>query len=206
MSYPDWSPDGQTIAVTHIYGNSGTIIQFQEGGISVIQQSATGWSPSPAEVVVVPHTVGKSRYTPNFVPDSSFLLYSEATRQTGDSDSLVDGYADPSRHGLGGPARKPMQRLCCWPARTQPGVADKLTLADGRSTLVVHADFQRHADGHLPAVSALSSHAERTQAVLVHVGLPAPGRSCDCTKPIPVSWATSRRSSCCGCLPSMPTR
>ncbi len=45
VSFPDWSPDGQTIAVTHIYGNNSTIIQFKEGGISVIQNSATGWSP-----------------------------------------------------------------------------------------------------------------------------------------------------------------
>jgi hypothetical protein len=135
VSYPDWSPDGQSIAVTHIYGNSGSIIQFQEGGISVIQQSAAGWSPSPAEVVVVPHTTGKSRYTPNFVPDSSFLLYSEATRQTGDSDSLVDSYSDPSATVW---AVQPTAQAT--PVRLDKAnavsVADKLTLTDGRSALV----------------------------------------------------------------------
>jgi len=136
VSYPDWSPDGQSIAVTHIYGNSGTIIQFQEGGISVIQQSATGWIPSPAEVVVVPHTTGKSRYTPNFVPDSSFLLYSEATRQTSDSDALVDSYSDPSATVWAVQPQANATPVLLAKANT-PGVADKLTLADGRSSLVV---------------------------------------------------------------------
>jgi hypothetical protein len=144
VSYPDWSPDGQTIAVTHIYGNSGTIIQFQEGGISVIQQSATGWIPSPAEVVVVPHTTGKSRYTPNFVPDSSFLLYSEAIRQTGDSDSLVDSYSDPSATIWAVQPQANATPVLLAKANT-PGVADKLTLADGRSSLVV----QRISSGML---------------------------------------------------------
>ncbi len=144
VSYPDWSPDGQSIAVTHIYGNSGTIIQFQEGGISVIQQSATGWIPSPAEVVVVPHTTGKSRYTPNFVPDSSFLLYSEAIRQTGDSDALVDSYSDPSATVWAVQPQANATPVLLAKANT-PGVADKLTLADGRSSLVV----QRISSGML---------------------------------------------------------
>ena len=133
VSFPDWSPDGQTIAVTHIYGNSGTIIQFQEGGISVIRQSATGWNP--AEVVVVPHTTGKNRYTPNFVPDSSFLLYGEATRQTGDADSLVDGYADPSATVWAVQPQANATPVLLARANAT-GVADKLTLTDGRSTIV----------------------------------------------------------------------
>jgi hypothetical protein len=142
VSYPDWSPDGQTIAVTQIYGYNSTTIQFQEGGISVIRNSATGWT-IPAEVVV-PHTTGKSRYTPNFVPDSSFLLYSEATRQTGDSDSLVDSYSDPSATVW---AVKPQANATpvLLARANAPGVADKLTLVDGRSSLVV----QRISSGML---------------------------------------------------------
>jgi len=158
VSYPDWSPDGQSIAVTHIYGNSGTIIQFQEGGISVIQQSATGWSPSPAEVVVVPHTAGKSRYTPNFVPDSSFLLYSEATRQTGDSDSLVDSYSDPSATVWAVQPKANATPVLLARANA-PGVADKLTLADGRSSLVV----QRISNGMLMDTFPRSAPFQATQ-------------------------------------------
>jgi Tol biopolymer transport system component len=156
VSYPDWSPDGQTIAVTHIYGNSGTIIQFQEGGISVVQNSAAGWNP--AEVVVVPHTTGKSRYTPNFVPDSSFLLYSEATRQTGDSDSLVDSYADPSATVWAVQPQANATPVLLAKANAM-GVADQLTLADGRSSLVV----QRISSGMLMDTFPRSAPFQATQ-------------------------------------------
>jgi hypothetical protein len=134
VSFPDWSPDGQTIAVTHIYGQNSKTIQFQEGGISVIQNSATGWNP--AEVVVVPHTVGKSRYTPNFVPDSSFLLYSEATRQASDWDALVDGYSDPSATVWAVQPKANATPVLLARANAT-GVADKLTLTDGRDPTVV---------------------------------------------------------------------
>ena len=134
VSFPDWSPDGQSIAVTHIYGTNSSTIQFQEGGISVIQKSATGWKP--AEVVVVPHTTGKSRYTPNFVPDSSLLLYSEATRQTSDWDGLVDGYSDPSATVWAVQPQANATPVLLARANT-PGVADKLTLTDGRDPVVV---------------------------------------------------------------------
>jgi dipeptidyl aminopeptidase/acylaminoacyl peptidase len=145
VSFPDWSPDGQTIAVTHMYGNSGTIVQFQEGGISVIRKSAssaTGWTS--VEEVVVPHTTNKNRYTPNFVPDSSLLLYGESTRQTGDADSLVDGYADPSATVWAVQPQANATPVLLAKANA-PGVADKLTLADGRSSLVV----QRISSGML---------------------------------------------------------
>jgi hypothetical protein len=134
VSFPDWSPDGQTIAVTHIYGQNSSTIQFQEGGISVIQNSATGWNPT--EVVVVPHTTGKSRYTPNFVPDSSFLLYGEATRQTSDWDALVDGYSDPSATVWAVQPQANATPVLLARANAT-GVADKLTLTDGRDPTVV---------------------------------------------------------------------
>jgi len=160
VSFPDWSPDGQSIAVTHIYGQNSSTIEFQEGGISVIRRSAAGWAPA-TEVVVVPRTTGKNRYTPTFVPDSSFLLFSEATRQTGDSDMLVNAYSDPSAKVW---AVKPeAQATPVELARANAtGVADKLILADGRSSLVVQritsgmlmntypraAPFEGKQDGH----------------------------------------------------------
>jgi hypothetical protein len=142
VSFPDWSPDGQSIAVTHIWGQNSSTIEFQEGGISVIRQSANVWNP--AEVVVVPHTTGKSRYTPNFVPDSSFLLYSESTRQTGDADSLVNAYADPSATIWAVQPQANAKPVLLARANAT-GVADKLTLADGRDPLVV----QRISSGML---------------------------------------------------------
>jgi hypothetical protein len=141
VSFPDWSPDGQTIAVTHIYGQNSSTIEFKEGGLSVIRRSATGWSP---EEVVVPHTALKNRYTPTFVPDSSLLIYSEATQQTGDSDGLVNAYSDPSATVWAvQPQAKATPVLLARANAT--GVADKLTLADGRSSLVV----QRISSGML---------------------------------------------------------
>jgi hypothetical protein len=160
VSFPDWSPDGQSIAVTHIYGQNSSTIEFQEGGISVIRRSAAGWAPA-TEVVVVPRTTGKSRYTPTFVPDSSFLLYSEATRQTGDSDGLVNAYSDPSAAVW---AVKPEAGATpvLLARANATGVADKLILADGRSSLLVQrissgllmntypraAPFEGKQDGH----------------------------------------------------------
>jgi hypothetical protein len=141
VSFPDWSPDGQTIAVTHIYGQNSSTTEFKEGGISVIRRAATGWSP---EEVVVPHTALKNRYTPTFVPDSSLLIYSESTQQTGDSDGLVNAYADPSATVW---AVQPQAEAT--PVRlanaNATGVADRLTLADGRSSLVA----QRISSGML---------------------------------------------------------
>ena len=145
VAYPDWSPDGQTLAVAHVYGQNSSTIEFQEGGISVIRRSAAGWNA--VEEVVVPHTVGKNRYTPNFVPDSSFLLYSEATRQSATADPTVTSYANPTDDKLVNGYSDPSATV--WAVQPSanakpvllarsnaPGVADKLTLADGRSTIV----------------------------------------------------------------------
>jgi hypothetical protein len=134
VSFPDWSPDGNTIAVTHIYGQNSSTIEFQEGGISVIRRSATGWAS--AEEVVVPHTVGKNRYTPNFVPDSSLLLYSESTRQTSDWDGLVNAYSDPSATVWAVQPKANATPVLLARANAT-GVADKLTLTDGRDPTVV---------------------------------------------------------------------
>jgi hypothetical protein len=141
VSFPDWSPDGQTIAVTHIYGQNSSTIEFTEGGISVIRRAATGWNPAEE---VVGHTALKNRYTPTFVPDSSLLIYSEATQQTGDSNLLVNAYSDPSATVWAvQPQAKATPVLLARANAT--GVADKLTLADGRSSLVV----QRISSGML---------------------------------------------------------
>jgi hypothetical protein len=108
--------------------------------------------------VVVPHTTGKSRYTPNFVPDSSFLLYSEATRQTGDSDGLVDSYSDPSATVWAVQPQANATPVLLAHANAT-GVADKLTLTDGRSTLVT----SRIASGMLMNTFPRSAPFQATQ-------------------------------------------
>lgn len=141
-SFPDWSPDGNSIAVTRIYGSNNQTITFQEGGISVVSRSATGWTLPAVEVV--PHVTTKSRYNSTFVPDSSFLLYSESIRQTGDSDLLVDGYSDPSAKTW---AVTPVAGATpVFLARASAGgIADSLTLSDSRASDLV----QRLAGGRL---------------------------------------------------------
>jgi len=168
VSYPDWSPDGQTIAVTRIYGQNSSTIEFQEGGISVIRSSGTGWT-LPAEDVVL-HTVGKNRYTPNFVPDSSFLLYSEATRRNADADPLIKAYDNPTDDKLVNAYSDPSATV--WAVQPKAnatpvllaranaiGVADKLTLADGRSSIVT----SRIANGMLMNTFPRSAPFEATQ-------------------------------------------
>jgi len=125
--------DGQTIAVTHMYGNSGTIVQFQEGGISVVRQSATsatGWTRRGGRGAAHDQ---QERYTPNFVPDSS--SYCTASRPADGRlgirwSTLRRSFGD----GLGSPAQANATPVLLAKANT-PGVADKLTLADGRSSL-----------------------------------------------------------------------
>jgi hypothetical protein len=132
-AFPDWSPDGGSIAVTHIYGNNNSTIQFQEGGISVITQGAAGWNLPPIEIV--PHVVGKNRYNATFVPDSSFLLYSESILQTSDNNNTnaVDAYSDPSAKTwavapVAGATAVSLDKA------NATGVADTMTVADSRDT------------------------------------------------------------------------
>ena len=92
--HPDWSPDGKLIAVTHV-GNEGTTTQRPtRGNIDLLTfAGATLGDPQ----VLVPQVTNKNRYNPNFVPDSSFLLFSESTCTSGNWDGAeCDADADPS--------------------------------------------------------------------------------------------------------------
>lgn len=93
-NHPDWSPDGTMIAVTHV-GNDQTATQRPtRSGIDVLRQENGQWLDP---VSVVPAQIGKNRVNPNFVPDSSFFLYSESTCPADDPDSDdCDGDSDPS--------------------------------------------------------------------------------------------------------------
>jgi hypothetical protein len=95
--HPDWSPDGSMIAVTKIPATAPTTTTTQRptrGGIEVMKQVAGVWQDP---VTLVASEDGKNRINPNFVPDSSFVLYTEATCPAGSpDDELCDGDADPS--------------------------------------------------------------------------------------------------------------
>jgi hypothetical protein len=128
-TFPDWSPDGGSIALTRIYGSNNQTITFQEGGISILKQGTAGWTLPAVEVV--PHATGKSRYNATFAPDSALLLYSESIRLTSDSDANIDGYADPSANTwavvpIAGSVPVSLNKA------NLPSVADTLTLTDSR--------------------------------------------------------------------------
>ena len=155
-SFPDWSPDGGSIALTHIYGTNNSTIDFQEGGISVITQGAAGWNLPPIEVV--PHVAGQNSYNATFVPDSSFLLFSQTIRQTSDADQAVDGYSDPAAFTWAVVPTAGASPVSLGRANA-PGVADSLTLTDGRAAALQ----QDLAAGHLMNTFARAAPFASTQ-------------------------------------------
>jgi hypothetical protein len=91
--HPDWSPDGNTIAFSHINGG-GTSQMPSNLNIEIVKKNGAGWT---APLIVAPTVAGKSRFNPNFVPDSTFLLFSEATCPGGDVNSGdCNADSDPS--------------------------------------------------------------------------------------------------------------
>ncbi len=92
-SHPDWSPDGKTIAVTRVDDENTTSQEPANTGIEIIKSNgAGGWLASET---VVPPSAGANRFTPSFVPDSSFLLYTQAECPGGDQSSVdCDANAD----------------------------------------------------------------------------------------------------------------
>lgn len=93
-NHPDWSPDGKMIAITHVGGTNTVTQRPTQGGIDVLTQNGATWSDP---VVVVPSMAApKNRYNPSFVPDSSFLLYTESTCSGPSDGEDCDGDADPN--------------------------------------------------------------------------------------------------------------
>jgi hypothetical protein len=91
--HPSWSPDGAMIAMTHV-GAHNTSQREYSGGIDVATFS-NGVLGDP--IVVIPSLVpGTNTYNPDFVPDSSFFVFSQSTcpigqENTGQCDSDVAG-------------------------------------------------------------------------------------------------------------------
>lgn len=107
-SHPDWSPLGDSIAVTAIQGTNAQTISFLGAGIQLVQQTAGVWN-GDEPLSIVPPAAGKNRFNPTFLPDASLLLYSEvdqgsysgshddacvASDVTGDG-RFCNGYSDP---------------------------------------------------------------------------------------------------------------
>jgi len=142
VTYPDWSPDGQSIAVTRIWGGDISNIWFFNGGISVIRREGGSWKLPAVDVLY--SVDNKSRYTPNFLPDSSLFLFSESLAPPNDPDAKVDGYSNSvATVGIAEP--KADATAVALVRANATGVADQLTLADGRDPTLV----KRIANGEL---------------------------------------------------------
>jgi hypothetical protein len=82
--HPSWSPDATMIAMTHV-GSHGTSQREYSGGIDVAT-FANGVLGDP--FVVIPSLVpGTNTYNPDFVPDSSFFVFSQSTCPVGQERS-----------------------------------------------------------------------------------------------------------------------
>jgi hypothetical protein len=71
------------IAMTRVGNETATAQRPTRGGLEMIKATGNGWG---AAQTLVPIQPGYNRYNPNFVPDSSFLLYSESVCPTADWD------------------------------------------------------------------------------------------------------------------------
>jgi WD40 repeat protein len=82
--HPSWSPDGTMIAMTHV-GAHNTSQREYSGGIDVAA-FANGVLGDP--FVVIPSLVpGTNTYNPDFVPDSSFFVFSQTTCPVGQENT-----------------------------------------------------------------------------------------------------------------------
>jgi hypothetical protein len=82
--HPSWSPDGAMIAMTHV-GTHGTSQREYSGGIDVATLS-NGVFSDPF-VVIASMVPGTNTYNPDFVPDSSFFLFSQSTCPVGQENT-----------------------------------------------------------------------------------------------------------------------
>jgi hypothetical protein len=132
--HPDWAPSGTTIAFTHV-GIPQTSQRPFNCGVDMVQQTSGTWGqPS----TVIPIVAGKSRYNPNFAPDSSFFTYSESTCPSGTSqDWDCDGDSDPSAITWAVLPQANAQPVLLAQA-SAPGVTDSghtFTITDGSGTV-----------------------------------------------------------------------
>lgn len=134
-SHPDWSPRGDSIAVTAIGGTNDQTISFIGGGISLIQRDGDAWL-GDEPVTVVAAEAGKNRFNPTFLADGSLLLYSEVDQadysgdhvdacEEGGGNRFCNGYSDPgAKTWAVAPEAGAIPVLLARAAR--PGVADDL--------------------------------------------------------------------------------
>ncbi len=108
----------------------------------MIQRSGGSWKLPAVDVLAGGN--GKNRYTPNFLPDSSLLLYSESVVPPDDPNARADAYSNAVA-AVWAVEPKASATPVALAHANATGVADKLTLADNRDPTLV----KRIASGQL---------------------------------------------------------
>jgi hypothetical protein len=179
VAYPDWSPDGQSIAVTRIYQANFNNIWFFDAGISFFRRDGGTWKLPVVDLFA--SGSGKNRYTPNWLPDSTLLLYSESVRPADEPDARTDAYSNSVATVWAIEAKSGAKPVALTSANAT-GVADRLTLEDGRDPTLVKriasgqlmntfprsAPFQNEHKGHTLAWFTIAS--QRRAGVRAFVG------------------------------------
>lgn len=95
VGLPSWSPDGKSIALTAIQ-NDWEGVRFTGGSIVTLPSDGKG-ATSTALTTIVPYISTRNRYSPDWFPDSSLLLYTEAIVDPTDTTGYTyDAYTDQS--------------------------------------------------------------------------------------------------------------
>jgi hypothetical protein len=95
VGLPSWSPDGTSIALTAIQ-NDWEGVRFTGGSIVTLPSDGKG-ATSTTLTTIVPNISTKNRYSPDWLPDSSLLLYSESNVDPTDTTgNTYNAYTDPS--------------------------------------------------------------------------------------------------------------
>ncbi len=91
--HPDWSADGEMIAFSHVKANQTTSQRPGSCGIDLIRREGAGWG---APITILPQDDAVNQFNPNFVPDSSFFIYTVsdcANECDGDADATATTWA-----------------------------------------------------------------------------------------------------------------
>ena len=95
--HPDWSPNGNMIAVTKVNQLTSTSQMPTKTSLSLLTKNGANWDATDLTTL----EAGIGRYNPNFAPDSSFLYYSESNCATDTADGrdpngVCNADSDPS--------------------------------------------------------------------------------------------------------------
>lgn len=97
-THPDWSPDGQHIAYTHVgyvkslRRDNGTLALADQSSLRMVSRDGDGWT----EPVLLTESIeGQSTYYPTFSPGGDILVFNRSVCADGNNGDDCDAYDDP---------------------------------------------------------------------------------------------------------------